>query len=236
MSDTKGNIVVVEDEDQIRRLITIILEAESFAVYSAENGKRGLVEIGTRKPEVAIIDLGLPDMNGVELIQEVRTWSSIPIIVLSARSNEHDKVNALDAGADDYITKPFGSEELLARIRAHLRRHNTVQQNNSQSNVKFGRITVDFIKRQVYRDGQPVSLTPIEYRLLTVLLRSAGCVLTQRYLLKEVWGPSNVEHTHYLRIYMGHLRNKLEEDPAQPKHFITEIAVGYRLVLDADTA
>jgi len=227
----KGNIVVVEDEEQIRRLVTIILEAEQFNVFAAENGKRGLVEIGTRKPEIAIVDLGLPDMSGVELIKEVRTWSSIPIIVLSARSNEHDKVSALDAGADDYITKPFGSEELLARIRAHLRRHHSVQQSNSQSSINFGNITVDFVKRQVYRDGQPVSLTPIEYRLMTVLLRSAGCVLTQRHLLKEVWGPSYIEHTHYLRIYMGHLRNKLEEDPAQPKHFLTEIAVGYRLVL-----
>lgn len=227
----KGNIVVVEDEEQIRRLVTIILEGEQFNVFAAENGKRGLVEIGTRKPEIAIVDLGLPDMSGMDLIQEVRTWSSIPIIVLSARSNEHDKVSALDAGADDYITKPFGSEELLARIRAHLRRHNSVQQNNSQSSITFGNISVDFIKRQVYRDGQPVSLTPIEYRLMTVLLRSAGCVLTQRHLLKEVWGPSYIEHTHYLRIYMGHLRNKLEEDPAQPKHFLTEIAVGYRLVL-----
>lgn len=227
----KGNIVVVEDEEQIRRLVTIILEGEQFNVFAAENGKRGLVEIGTRKPEIAIVDLGLPDMSGVELIKEVRTWSSIPIIVLSARSNEHDKVSALDAGADDYITKPFGSEELLARIRAHLRRHHSVQQSNSQSSITFGNITVDFIKRQVYRDGQPVSLTPIEYRLMTVLLRSAGCVLTQRHLLKEVWGPSYIEHTHYLRIYMGHLRNKLEEDPAQPKHFLTEIAVGYRLVL-----
>lgn len=227
----RGNIVVVEDEEQIRRLVTIILEAEHFNVFAAENGKRGLVEIGTRKPEIAIVDLGLPDMSGVELIKEVRTWSSIPIIVLSARSNEHDKVSALDAGADDYITKPFGSEELLARIRAHLRRHNSVQQNNNQSSITFGKISVDFVKRQVYRDGQPVSLTPIEYRLMTVLLRSAGCVLTQRHLLKEVWGPSYIEHTHYLRIYMGHLRNKLEEDPAQPKHFLTEIAVGYRLVL-----
>jgi two-component system KDP operon response regulator KdpE len=227
----KGNIVVVEDEEQIRRLVTIILEGEQFNVFAAENGKRGLVEIGTRKPEIAIVDLGLPDMSGVELIKEVRTWSSIPIIVLSARSNENDKVSALDAGADDYITKPFGSEELLARIRAHLRRHHSVQQSNSQSSITFGNITVDFVKRQVYRDGQPVSLTPIEYRLMTVLLRSAGCVLTQRHLLKEVWGPSYIEHTHYLRIYMGHLRNKLEEDPAQPKHFLTEIAVGYRLVL-----
>jgi two-component system KDP operon response regulator KdpE len=227
----RGNIVVVEDEEQIRRLVTIILETERFNVFAAESGQRGLIEIGTRKPEIAIVDLGLPDMNGVDLIKEVRTWSSIPIIVLSARSNEHDKVSALDAGADDYITKPFGSEELLARIRAHLRRHNSVQQNNSQSSITFGNISVDFIKRQVYRDGQLVSLTPIEYRLMTVLLRSAGCVLTQRHLLKEVWGPSYIEHTHYLRIYMGHLRNKLEEDPAQPKHFLTEIAVGYRLVL-----
>lgn len=227
----RGNIVVVEDEEQIRRLVTIILETEHFNVFAAESGQRGLIEIGTRKPEIAIVDLGLPDMNGVDLIKEVRTWSSIPIIVLSARSNEHDKVSALDAGADDYITKPFGSEELLARIRAHLRRHNSVQQNNSQSSITFGNISVDFIKRQVYRDGQLVSLTPIEYRLMTVLLRSAGCVLTQRHLLKEVWGPSYIEHTHYLRIYMGHLRNKLEEDPAQPKHFLTEIAVGYRLVL-----
>lgn len=227
----KFTIVVVEDEEQIRRLISIILEAEDFIVYTAENGKRGLVEVGTRKPDIAIIDLGLPDMDGVDLIQDIRVWGSFPIIVLSARTNEIEKVRALDAGADDYITKPFGSAELLARVRAHLRRRNN-NPNAQQSQITFGEVKVDFIKRQVYRNDEPVSLTPIEYRLLTTLLRSAGCVLTQRYLLKEVWGPSYVEHSHYLRIYMGHLRNKLERDPAQPRHLITEIAVGYRIVLE----
>jgi len=229
--NTKSSIVIVEDEDQIRRLISTILEADNFNVHSAENGKRGLVEVGTRKPDIAIVDLGLPDMDGIDLIKDIRTWSSVPIIVLSARTNETEKVEALDAGADDFITKPFGSAELVARLRAHLRRRNT-SSNSEQNQILFGEIKVDFIKRQVYRHDQPVALTPTEYRLLTVLLRSAGCVLTQRYLLKEVWGPSYVEHSHYLRIYMGHLRNKLEEDPAQPKHLLTEIAVGYRLVIE----
>ncbi|MFD0914458.1 response regulator [Methylophilus luteus] len=224
-------IVVVEDEEQIRRLISMILEAEDFIVYTADTGKRGLIEVGTRKPDIAIIDLGLPDMDGVELIQEIRVWGSLPIIVLSARTNEVEKVRALDAGADDYITKPFGSAELLARVRAHLRRRNN-NPNGQQSQISFGEVKVDFIKRQVLRNDVPVSLTPIEYRLLTALLRSAGCVLTQRTLLKEVWGPSYVEHAHYLRIYMGHLRNKLERDPAQPRHLLTEIAVGYRIVLE----
>jgi two-component system, OmpR family, KDP operon response regulator KdpE len=224
-------IVVVEDEEQIRRLISKILEAEDFIVYTADNGKRGLIEVGTRKPDIAIIDLGLPDMDGVDLIQDIRVWGSLPIIVLSARTNEVEKVRALDAGADDYITKPFGSAELLARVRAHLRRRNN-NPNAQQSQISFGEVKVDFIKRQVLRNDVPVSLTPIEYRLLTALLRSAGCVLTQRTLLKEVWGPSYVEHAHYLRIYMGHLRNKLERDPAQPRHLLTEIAVGYRIVLE----
>jgi two-component system, OmpR family, KDP operon response regulator KdpE len=224
-------IVVVEDEEQIRRLISMILEAEDFIVYTADTGKRGLIEVGTRKPDIAIIDLGLPDMDGVDLIQDIRVWGSLPIIVLSARTNEVEKVRALDAGADDYITKPFGSAELLARVRAHLRRRNN-NPNAQQSQISFGEVKVDFIKRQVLRNDVPVSLTPIEYRLLTALLRSAGCVLTQRTLLKEVWGPSYVEHAHYLRIYMGHLRNKLERDPAQPRHLLTEIAVGYRIVLE----
>jgi two-component system, OmpR family, KDP operon response regulator KdpE len=228
---TKFCIVVIEDDEQIRRLISMILEAEDFIVYTADNAKRGLVEVGTRKPDIAIIDLGLPDMDGVDLIQDIRVWGSLPIIVLSARTNEVEKVRALDAGADDYITKPFGSAELLARVRAHLRRRNN-NPNAQQSQITFGEVTVDFIKRLVYRNDEPVSLTPIEYRLLTALLRSAGCVLTQRTLLKEVWGPAYVEHAHYLRIYMGHLRNKLERDPAQPRHLITEIAVGYRIVLE----
>ncbi|MGQ2965985.1 response regulator [Methylophilus sp.] len=224
-------IVVVEDEEQIRRLISMILEAEDFIVYTADSGKRGLIEVGTRKPDIAIIDLGLPDMDGVDLIQDIRVWGSLPIIVLSARTNEVEKVRALDAGADDYITKPFGSAELLARVRAHLRRRDS-NPNAQQSQITFGEVKVDFIKRQVFRNEVPVSLTPLEYRLLTALLRSAGCVLTQRALLNEVWGPSYVEHAHYLRIYMGHLRNKLERDPAQPRHLITEIAVGYRIVLE----
>jgi two-component system, OmpR family, KDP operon response regulator KdpE len=228
---TKFCIVVIEDDEQIRRLISMILEAEDFIVYTADNGKRGLVEVGTRKPDIAIIDLGLPDRDGVDLIQDIRVWGSLPIIVLSARTNEVEKVRALDAGADDYITKPFGSAELLARVRAHLRRRNN-NPNAQQSQITFGEVKVDFIKRLVYRNDEPVSLTPIEYRLLTALLRSAGCVLTQRTLLKEVWGPAYVEHAHYLRIYMGHLRNKLERDPAQPRHLITEIAVGYRIVLE----
>lgn len=205
------------------------LETEGFRVFEAENLKRGLIEAGTRKPDLVILDLGLPDGEGTDFILEVRAWSAMPIIVLSARVEEHDKVEALDAGADDYLIKPFGVAELLARVRANLRRHTRVGEEQGPL-VRFGDVIVDLANRQVSKGGRDVHLTQIEFRLLALLLSHPGKVLTHRQLLREVWGPSFVEHSHYLRIYMGRLRQKLEDDPARPKHVITETGVGYRFV------
>jgi len=223
-------ILVVEDEPQIRRFVRAALEAEGCQVHEAENGKRGLIEAGTRKPDLMIIDLGLPDMDGADVIREIRSWSELPIIVLSARTREQEKISALDSGADDYLTKPFGVGELKARIRAALRRRAADAAGDETHEFRFGEIKVDFLNRRVYRQEREIHLTSIEYRLLTVLIRNAGKVLTHRYLLKEVWGPLQVESNHYLRTYMAHLRQKLELDPAQPQHLITETGVGYRLV------
>jgi len=230
MSEPLANIIVIEDEQQIRRFIITSLENADLQVHSAETGQQGLIEVGTRKPDTVVLDLGLPDMDGIEVIQQIRSWSTVPIIVLSARTDEAEKVKALDAGADDYLTKPFGSAELLARIRAQLRRRSLAVEGKSNNGLySFGEITVDLPKRQVFRASELVHLTPIEFRLLGILIRNAGRVVTQRQLLKEVWGPTYVESSHYLRIYMGHLRQKLEDDAAQPKYLITETGVGYRL-------
>ncbi|RYF18234.1 MAG: two-component system response regulator KdpE [Comamonadaceae bacterium] len=225
--------VIIEDEPQIRRFVRAALEAEGWQVHEADDLKRGLVEAGTRKPDLLVLDLGLPDGDGSELIRDVRGWSAVPIIVLSARSDESDKIAALDAGADDYLTKPFGVGELLARVRANLRRPRTAAGEGEAEDpvFRFGEIEMDRQARVVRRAGREVHLTPIEYRLLSVLTAHAGRVLTHRQLLREVWGPSHADQTHYLRIYMGHLRQKLEADPAQPRHLLTETAVGYRLVL-----
>ena len=229
MTEPTVNVVLIEDEKQIRRFVKAALEAEGVTVHEADTGQRGLIEAATRKPDLVIVDLGLPDTDGLEVIRELRSWTDMPVIVLSARSQESEKVAALDAGADDYLSKPFGVSELMARIRAHLRRRNHAGAAETPS-VHFGPIEVDLALRQVRRDGQPVHLTPIEYRLLSVLVRHAGRVLTHRHLLRDVWGPSHVESNHYLRIYMGHLRQKLERDAAQPEHIVTETGVGYRLV------
>ncbi|MGT2471520.1 two-component system response regulator KdpE [Paraburkholderia terrae] len=229
MSDLSINVVLIEDEQQIRRFVRASLESEGMVVYDAPTGKQGLIEAATRKPDLVIVDLGLPDTDGLDVIRELRGWSALPVIVLSARTQESEKVAALDAGADDYLTKPFGVSELLARIRAHLRRRNQGGANETPQ-VHFGGVTVDLALRQVSRDGEPVHLTPLEYRLLATLVRHAGRVLTHRQLLRDVWGPSHVESHHYLRIYMAHLRQKLERDPAQPEHIVTETGVGYRLV------
>jgi len=225
--------VVVEDEKQIRRFVRQALEAEGWHVFEAETLKQGLIEAGTRKPDLVIIDLGLPDGDGVDFIRDLRTWSSVPVIVLSARTSENEKVKALDAGADDYLTKPFGVSELLARVRASLRRQNANARGNQVASTdifEFGDVKVDLSARVVTKASTEIHLTPIEYRLLGVLIINVGRVLTQRLLLREVWGPSHSESSHYLRVYMGHLRQKLEDDPAQPKHILTETAVGYRLV------
>lgn len=226
MSEPAPVVVLVEDEKQIRRFVRAALESEGCRVHEAETGRQGLVEAGTRKPDLVILDLGLPDLDGVEFIRDLRGWSPLPVIVLSARSDESDKVAALDAGADDYLTKPFGVAELLARVRAALRRGGA---RGGEPVVAFGDVRVDLAGRSVQRDGKPVHLTQIEYRLLAMLAANAGKVLTHRQMLLEVWGPSYVEHSHYLRIYMAQLRHKLEEDPARPRHLVTETGVGYRL-------
>ena len=226
--------IVIEDEPQIRRFVRGALEAEGWQVHEAGTLRDGLAAAGTRQPDLLVLDLGLPDGDGVSLIRDVRGWSAVPIIVLSARTDEADKIAALDAGADDYLTKPFGTGELLARVRANLRRPRTASSTEEaapEALFRFGEIELDRSARLVRRAGAEVHLTPTEYRLLSVLVANAGRVLTQRQLLREVWGPSYTDQSHYLRIYMGHLRQKLEADPAQPKHLLTETAVGYRLVV-----
>ena len=229
MSDSKIHIVLIEDEKQIRRFLSTAIESESMSAFEAETGKQGLITCATRKPDLVILDLGLPDIDGLDVIRELRSWSAMPIIVLSARSQEHEKVAALDAGADDFLSKPFGAAELLARVRAHLRRRQQVSAEN-ENEIRFGDIQVDFGKRIVLKAGNAVHLSPLEYRLLSVLIRNRGKVLTHRQLLHDVWGPNHSESSHYLRIYMANLRQKLEQDPAQPQYFITETGVGYRLI------
>lgn len=225
---TPINVLIVEDEKEIRRFVRSALETEGLRVFESDTLQRGLIEAGTRKPDLIILDLGLPDGDGLSFIRDLRQWSSIPIIVLSARLAEEEKIAALDAGADDYLSKPFGIGELLARVRVALRRHAASQQESPQ--VRFADVSVDLLNRQVTRGGEELHLTPIEFRLLAELLANAGKVLTQRQLLSHVWGPNYVEHSHYLRIYMGHLRQKLEADPARPKHLLTETGVGYRFM------
>jgi two-component system KDP operon response regulator KdpE len=229
VSETPRNAVVIEDDPQIRRFLRTLLDAEGWHVHEAETGKQGLVDAATRKPDVVILDLGLPDMDGIEVVRRLREWSTIPILILSARSAEEDKVKALDAGADDYLTKPFGAGEFSARLRVALRHAATRRGAGGESKFSVGGLAVDLGARQVTLDGQPVHLTPIEYRLLAALTRHAGMVLTHRQLLREVWGPASVEHTHTLRVHMASLRRKIEHDTAQPRYLLSEVGVGYRL-------
>jgi two-component system KDP operon response regulator KdpE len=226
-----SHVLLIEDEQQIRRFLRMALEAEGLTVSEAANGKQGLAEADRCRPELVILDLGLPDIDGVEVVRQLRTWTDIPIVILSARSDEAQKVCALDMGADDYLTKPFGNSELLARIRAHLRKRSTAAPEASSQPFRFGEVSVDFPQRRVSRAGEPVHLTPIEFKLLSAMVRNAGKVLTHTYLLREVWGAGHAERSHYLRIYMGHLRQKLEHDPARPAHIVTETGVGYRLLV-----
>ncbi|EOI3443772.1 two-component system response regulator KdpE [Cronobacter turicensis] len=223
------SVLIVEDEKEIRRFLRTALESEGLRVYDAETLQRGLIEAATRKPDLVILDLGLPDGDGIDFIRDYRQWSQTPVIVLSARSDEQDKIAALDAGADDFLGKPFGIGELQARLRVALRRHGGA--NQSDPVVSFSDITVDLAARRILRGAEEIHLTPIEFRLLGVLLNNPGKVLTQRQLLSQVWGPNAVEHSHYLRIYMGHLRQKLESDPARPRHLLTETGIGYRFML-----
>ncbi|EKK4012771.1 two-component system response regulator KdpE [Cronobacter sakazakii] len=223
------SVLIVEDEKEIRRFLRTALESEGLRVYDAETLQRGLIEAATRKPDLVILDLGLPDGDGIDFIRDYRQWSQTPVIVLSARSDEQDKIAALDAGADDFLAKPFGIGELQARLRVALRRHGSASQ--SDPVVRFSDITVDLAARRITRGTEEIHLTPIEFRLLGVLLNNPGKVLTQRQLLSQVWGPNAVEHSHYLRIYMGHLRQKLESDPARARHLLTETGIGYRFML-----
>lgn len=226
-----NSIILIEDEKQIRRFVKTSLEAEGYQVFEAETGKQGVIETATRKPDLVILDLGLPDMGGIEVIGKIREWSGLPVIILSARSEESEKIDALDAGADDYLTKPFGSGELLARIRVALRRQMLSPQGLGSVYAIDG-LSIDLAGHRVLLDETEIHLTPIEFRLLSTLAKHAGKVLTHRFLLKEVWGPSHVDDAHYLRIYMGQLRHKLEKEPANPRFLLTEIGVGYRLAAE----
>lgn len=228
MSEPGARILVIDDEPQIRRFVRTALLAQNFEVFEAENGERGLIEAATRKPDLVILDLGLPDKDGTEIVRRLREWTKLPIIVLSARTLEAEKIAALDEGADDYLTKPFGIGELLARIRAALRR--SVGKRGSESGeFTLANLKVDLVRRHVYLDGGEIHLTPIEYCLLGVLIQNAGKVMTHRQLLREVWGPAHSEDSHYVRIYMAQLRRKLERDPVQPRLLLTEAGVGYRM-------
>lgn len=229
MAKTDPVIIVIEDDPSIRRFLRTSLSTQGFNVFEAATGKQAIVEVGIRKSDLVILDLGLPDMDGIEVIKTIREWSAVPIIILSARSSEQQKIDALDVGADDYLTKPFGFGELLARIRVALR-HSIRPQEQSRSDVFVtANLKVDLLNRVVSVDEREIHLTPIQYRLLTVLVKHAGKVMTHQQILKEVWGPSYQENAHYLRIYMSQLRQKLETDPTQPKFLLTESGVGYRL-------
>ena len=224
--------ILIEDERQIRRFVRTALEAEGWSVHEAETMRQGLSDARSRRPDLIILDLGLPDGDGVAFLHELRGWSKVPVIVLSARVGEQDKIGALDAGADDYLTKPFSVGELLARVRATSRRH--LEAGADASAVfEFGDVKIDLGLRSVHKAGAAIHLTPIEFRLLSLLIANAGKVLTHRQILREVWGPAHSEDGHCVRVYMGHLRQKLEDDPAQPKHILTETAVGYRLAQSA---
>ena len=234
MTADKGLVLLIEDEPQMRRFLRITLQGSGYRLIEAIAGEEGLTQAATRNPDVVLLDLGLPDVDGIEVTKRLREWTQIPIIVLSAREQEEDKIKALDAGADDYLTKPFGAGELLARIRVALR-HATLQQTGSEESAfVLDDLKVDLVKRQVFLAEKEVHLTPIEYRLLTTLIRHAGKVITHNQLMKEVWGPAYVNQSHYLRIYMAQLRHKLEADPARPRFFINEPGVGYRLKVEID--
>lgn len=229
MSDPTVTVVLIEDDRHIRRYVRTSLENEAMRVFDVETGQQGIAMTTSAKPDLVIVDLGLPDVDGLHVIRQLRGWSDVPIIVLSGRTRDEEKIAALDAGADDYLTKPFSIAELEARIRALLRRQNRCVIAES-AKVSFGAVTVDLAARSVQCDCEPVHLTPVEYRLLVALIRDAGCVMTHHQLLEEVWGPDHAGSHHYLRIYMAHLRQKLERNPAQPEHIVTETGVGYRLV------
>ena len=224
---TAPRVLMIEDEPEIRRFVRMALESEGLEVFEAATLQRGLIDSATRRPELVVLDLGLPDGDGLDFIREFRGWSQAPVLVLSAREGEERKVQALDAGADDYLVKPFGVSELLARVRVQLRRHGSGK--DADPVLRFGPIAVDRALRTVTRDGEELHLTPIEYRLLQELATVPGRVLTHQHLLKAVWGPGHAEDVHYVRVHMANLRKKLEADPNRPQWLVTEAGVGYRL-------
>jgi len=226
-------VLLVEDEPQLVRFLRATLPAHGFRLLVAVTGEQALVEAQTRGPDLVLLDLGLPDLDGVEVVRRIREWSTMPIVVVSARGQEADKVEALDAGADDYLTKPFGTSELLARMRVALRHAARLKGDGGDTLFEAGELRVDLAARLVFRRGEEVRLTRTEYRLLAVLVQNAGKVVTHRQLLREVWGPGSSSETHYLRVYMAQLRHKLEDDPARPRHLLTETGVGYRFKVDA---
>ncbi len=225
-------IVLIEDEPQIRRFLRPALAGQGYRLFEAATGEAGLIETATRQPDLVVLDLGLPDMDGIEVIRRLREWTAIPIIILSARGQESDKIAALDAGADDYVSKPFGIGELLARMRVALRHATHGPGESGEATFAIGDLQVDLSRRQVTVAGEAIHLTPIEYRLLTTLIRHAGKILTHQHLLREVWGPNQTDQAQYLRVYIAQLRRKLEKDPAQPRYVLTEPGVGYRLAAD----
>lgn len=230
MSTHKPITLLVEDEAHIRRFVRSVLEAEYCQVFEAETAQRGLIEASTRKPDLIVLDLGLPDRDGVDFIRDLRSWSSVPVLVLSARSQESDKIAALDAGADDYLVKPFGTGELTARVRAMLRRASKMN-GEKPTLVEFGVIRLDLALRTVERNGETLHLTPIEYRLLSYLVANTGKVLTHQQLLRDVWGQAHAQNYPSLRVFMTHLRQKIEADRSQPRHLLTEVGVGYRFII-----
>jgi len=232
MASPAPTVLVIEDEPQIRRFLRATLPAHGYRLLEAETAQDGLTQAAMHQPELIILDLGLPDLDGLDVTRRLREWTAVPILVLSARGQETDKVVALDAGADDYLTKPFGVQELLARMRVALRHAAHLSQEPGEPVFVVGDLHVDLAHRRVYVANQEVHLTPIEYKLLTVLVRYAGRVVTQRQLLQEVWGPHQTSATHYVRVYMGQLRHKLEANPARPRYLVTEPGVGYRLKTD----
>jgi two-component system KDP operon response regulator KdpE len=227
MTAPAATVLVIEDEPQVRRFLRTLLPAHGYRLFEAERGDEGLRLASERNPDLVLLDLGLPDLDGTEVVRRLREWADTPVIVLSARGNEADKVGALDAGADDYLTKPFGTAELMARVRATLRRRGPGAADEPVFSA--GDLRVDLARRQVFAAGREVHLTPIEYKLLAALVRNAGKVVTHAQLLKEVWGPRHQTQVQYVRVYMTQLRHKLETDPAHPRHLTTESGVGYRL-------
>jgi two-component system KDP operon response regulator KdpE len=227
MSEPAPLILVIEDEAQMRRFLHVSLSSNGYQIAEAETGQDGVTQAAARNPDLVLLDLGLPDLDGLMVTQRLREWAKTPIIVISARGKEEDKIQALDAGADDYLTKPFGVGELLARIRVALR--HAARGESGSTQLAFGDVSLDLVRRQVLVKGEEVHLTPIEYKLLAALVKHAGRVITHRQLLREVWGPNSSDQTQYLRVYMGQLRHKLEENPSRPVYLLTEPGVGYRL-------